>query len=106
MNAAATAKHCRLLEAINSGKVAHLALGGFASGSSFSNANSYSPTVNVNDGGGMGSNPREGARFAGQIADAVQSALGNSRPDTFRRNPTQAMAHAFQSMSRSHARNG
>jgi len=91
VNAKATKKNRALLEAINSGKAPALALagGGFASRNAFSSSSTYAPSVAINMQGSSG-NPRQDARFAQQVASAVDAAL--QRPDGFRRTEGQKLA--------------
>lgn len=91
VNAKATKKHRAVLEAINSGKAPAFATGGLVSRDAFSNYFTNSPRITVNAGGSSG-NPKQDARFAGQIASAVGDALKATQADSFRRSDTQKMA--------------
>lgn len=105
VNAKATGKHGALLEMINSGKAPRFAVGGLVGGTSLAHATTYAPSTTINVSGS--GNPKQDARFAGQVADAVGAALAqHQRPDTFRRNSQQAMAAAFRTMGRAHTRHG
>lgn len=91
VNARSTRKHRAVLEAINAGKAPTFAIGGLASRGAFSNSFTNSPRITVNAGGSSG-NPKQDARFAGQIASAVGDALKATQADSFRRSDTQKMA--------------
>jgi len=88
VNAKATKKNRALLEAINSGKAPAFAMGELASRNAFSSSSTYAPSVAINMQGSSG-NPRQDARFAQQVASAVDAAL--QRPDGFRRTEGQKM---------------
>jgi len=75
VNAAATARHGRLLEAINSGHLAGFASGGFVGSSPLARGSaSFSPTINVTVPKSSG-DAKQDERYAGQIAAAVNSAF-------------------------------
>ncbi|SEB43360.1 hypothetical protein SAMN05216452_1187 [Nitratireductor aquibiodomus] len=89
VNARATRKHLPVLEAINSGKAPAFATGGLASRNAFSSAMTYAPSLSFNMQGSSG-NPKQDARFAQQVATAVDAVL--QRPDGFRRTEGQKLA--------------
>ncbi|WP_313193704.1 tape measure protein [Shinella zoogloeoides] len=89
VNARATRKHRAVLEAINSGKAPAFATGGIVSRNAFSSSSTYAPSVAINMHGSSG-NPKQDARFAQQVASAVDAAL--QKPDGFRRTEGQKLA--------------
>ncbi len=89
VNAKATKKNRALLEAINSGKTPAFAMGELASRNAFSNSSTYAPSVAISMQGSSG-NPKQDARFAQQVATAVDAVL--QRPDGFRRTEGQKLA--------------
>ncbi|PSM16113.1 tape measure protein [Nitratireductor sp. StC3] len=89
VNARSTRKHRAVLEAINAGKAPAFAAGGFASRNAFSSSSTYAPSLAINMQGSSG-NPKQDARFAQQVATAVDAAL--QKPDGFRRTEGQNLA--------------
>jgi hypothetical protein len=94
-----------VLEAINGGKAPAFATGGFASRNAFSSATTYAPSLSINMQGSSG-NPRQDARFASQVAGAVNDALKANQPDTFRRSEGQKLAAMAADLRGAGSRNG
>lgn len=104
VNAKATKKHRRLLDAINAGHVPALAAGGIVHGGTFAPSQTYAPSLAINVHGS--GNGRQDAQLASMIADHVDRSLRANQPDSFRRSQSQALAKQAAAMQHAAGRNG